>query len=224
MLGDPQRRAVYDLVCQDGQPLSRDEVASGAGISRALAAFHLEKLVQAGLLTADASASAGPVRKVGRPAKRYWRSGLQIDLSLPIRQYGLASQLLAVTLEAAATGEDAGDAAHRVAHAYGRELAHWHSAGRRPPRGAEPVWVVRDRLQALGYDPADQGDRVILRNCPFQAMVAVARNVACGMNLALLDGLLDGLHLRDRVTPRLEPQVDGCCVALTLSRELPVPT
>lgn len=216
MLADPQRRAVYEVVCQDGQPLSRDQVGSAAGISGALAAFHLEKLVQAGLLVADARAPAGSVPKVGRPAKRYWRSQLQIDLTLPARQYGLAGQLLAAALEAAAAGEDAGDAARRLAHAQGRELAHQNPPGHRPEPDPHPLTGVRERLQALGYAPAEHGDRVTLRNCPFQAIVQVARDVACGMNLALLEGLLDGLPVRDRVIATLEPQADGCCVALTL--------
>src|SRR5215203_1097157 len=44
-LGDPIRRALYRYVADRGVPVSRDEAAKAAGISRPLAAYHLDKLV-----------------------------------------------------------------------------------------------------------------------------------------------------------------------------------
>jgi len=51
-LDDPVRRRLFRQVEARGE-LSRDQAARAAGVSRALAAFHLDKLVEAGLLEAS---------------------------------------------------------------------------------------------------------------------------------------------------------------------------
>ncbi|WP_318216156.1 hypothetical protein [Streptomyces sp. SCL15-6] len=51
-----------------GRAVTRDEAAAGFGISRKLAAFHLDELVDAGLLRARYEAPDG-IRKVGRRPK-----------------------------------------------------------------------------------------------------------------------------------------------------------
>ena len=64
------RRALY-LRISAGQELSRDQAARALRISRALAAFHLDKLVDAGLLEADfrrLKGRSGP--GAGRPSLR----------------------------------------------------------------------------------------------------------------------------------------------------------
>ncbi len=72
-LREPVRRAVYEYVVARAEPVSRNEVAEATAIGRTLAAFHLEKLAEAGLLeTAYAPRSGGP--GAGRPAKLYRRS------------------------------------------------------------------------------------------------------------------------------------------------------
>ena len=48
MLEDPVRARLYAAVRQAGEPVTREDAAAQAGISRKLAAFHLEKLVDAG--------------------------------------------------------------------------------------------------------------------------------------------------------------------------------
>jgi predicted ArsR family transcriptional regulator len=52
LLLEPVRRALYDYVCASGREVSRNEAAEAAGVQRTLAAFHLDKLVEAGLLEA----------------------------------------------------------------------------------------------------------------------------------------------------------------------------
>jgi predicted ArsR family transcriptional regulator len=82
-LGDPIRRALYRHVAERGVPISRDEAAHAAGISRPLAAYHLDKLVDDGLLEARyhrRSSRRGP--GAGRPAKHYVRADRPIELSL----------------------------------------------------------------------------------------------------------------------------------------------
>src|SRR5881409_2614621 len=73
------------------------------GIPRALAAFHLDKLVRQGLL--DASYRRLTDRRgpgAGRPAKLYHRSTRQLDLTLPERRYELAGRVFARALTAVA--------------------------------------------------------------------------------------------------------------------------
>ncbi len=221
-LSEPQRRAVYDAVCQHARPVTREEVGDAVGISRSLAAFHLDKLVDVGLLEADAKASAGrPLRKIGRPAKRYQRSALQVDLTLPTRRYGLAGRILAAALAAAEHGEPPVEAARRIAHEQGRDLARRTAAEASGSATAEPLAAAQQSLQRLGYAPAQEANRLTLGNCPFHAIVQVAPQVTCGLNLAFIDGLLVGLGVDADVTAALEPAVDACCVTLARQESSP---
>src|SRR5574342_412881 len=85
-LADPVRRGLYGFVVRSGGDVSRDGAARGVGISRPLAAFHLDKRVQQGLLEVSyrrLTKRRGP--GAGRPAKLYRRSRLQVAVSLPPR-------------------------------------------------------------------------------------------------------------------------------------------
>src|SRR5215218_6815979 len=96
LLDDPVRRRLYDHVAMSGRPVGRDEAAKAAGIARTLAAYHLDKLADAGLLTVTferRSGRGGP--GAGRPAKLYTRSARDVAVSVPPRDYGLAARLLA---------------------------------------------------------------------------------------------------------------------------------
>jgi predicted ArsR family transcriptional regulator len=69
-LSDPTRRGAYDYVSAQGRPVGRDEAAGALGIGRTLAAYHLDRLAEAGLLSvayARRSGRSGP--GAGRPAK-----------------------------------------------------------------------------------------------------------------------------------------------------------
>ena len=104
-LGEPVRRALYRYVAGRGVPVGRDEAAAGTGISRPLAAYHLDKLVEEGLL--DARFERPPGRTgpgAGRPAKHYLRSARQVEINLPARDYELAARLLAQAIEADPSG------------------------------------------------------------------------------------------------------------------------
>ncbi|WP_448321047.1 helix-turn-helix domain-containing protein, partial [Streptomyces sp. CO7] len=50
VLGDPVRRRLYRHVASSPDEVGRDAAAEAAGVSRSLAAHHLDKLVEAGLL------------------------------------------------------------------------------------------------------------------------------------------------------------------------------
>ena len=71
---------------------------------------------------------------------------------------------------------------------------------------------VLGMLTAQGYEPVVQRDAIRLRNCPFHALAERQRTLVCGMNLSLLEGLLEGLAAAD-YEARLAPEPGWCCVA-----------
>jgi predicted ArsR family transcriptional regulator len=216
-LGDPLRRALYRYVVERGAPVSRDAAARAVGISRPLAAYHLDKLVDDGLLDAryqHRGARRGP--GAGRPAKHYVRADRQIELSLPTRDYAALAELLASAIEADPSGS-AQTAVNRTASAFGAELGA-EAAKRKEPDGSPGTVLaaVRQALAARGYEPYDDPDGTIrLRNCPFDRIAAHHRDLVCGANLAMLQSLTDHLGGDPPVRAVLDPQPGPCCVALT---------
>jgi predicted ArsR family transcriptional regulator len=85
-LDDPVRHQLYEVVSRQGEPVGRDEAAAAAGIGRALAVYHLDKLVESGLLTASYQRPAGRSGPgAGRPAKLYARSDREFTVAGPPR-------------------------------------------------------------------------------------------------------------------------------------------
>jgi predicted ArsR family transcriptional regulator len=213
-LGDPIRRALYRHVADRGVPVSRDEAAHAAGISRPLAAYHLDKLVDDGLLE-PRCVRRGP--GAGRPAKHYVRADRQIELSLPARDYAALAELLAGAVEADRSGT-ATAALNRAAATLGAELG-TEAASRVAPDGDpdQVLAAVRQALAARGYEPYDDPDGTIrLRNCPFDRIATQHRQLVCGANHAMLQALTDQVD-GDPPTVRavLDPQPGRCCVTLT---------
>jgi predicted ArsR family transcriptional regulator len=202
-LGDPTRRSAYDYVAAQGRPVGRDEVAGALGIGRTLAAYHLDRLAMAGLLSvayARRSGRTGP--GAGRPAKLYERSNRELTVSVPPRDYGLAATLLA---HAAAHDEQGGtrQALRDAAESLGREIA------ATAPDPSHLERVLRER----GYEPYEDDAGVTrLRNCPFHAVAQTHPEVVCDMNLALLAAVVAGLDAG--LQAALEPGPARCCVAI----------
>jgi len=206
-LDDPLRRRLYEVVTSHPGPVSRDQAASEAGIGRALAVYHLDKLVESGLLTA--SYQRPPGRRgpgAGRPAKVYARSDREFAVTVPPREYELAARLLVQAVEADPSNRSRAVLAE-AARGLGTELgsAFERDAGERDVKGV---------LTQQGYEPCDGADGVIrLRNCPFHQLTEQHREVVCGMNLALVEGLVAGLGA-DGWRPALDPRPGHCCVAI----------
>jgi predicted ArsR family transcriptional regulator len=216
LLDEPARRALYDAVIHATEPLSRDEAAAGAGVSRALAAFHLDKLVGAGLLDVEYRRLTGRTGPgAGRPSKLYRRGSQVVNVSLPERHYEVPAILFATALEQVA-GATAPEGLRSAAHDLGEEIgtAARRQSGRRPSRRRLRE-ALEDTLEARGYEPTDTASGEIrLRNCPFHALVGNHRDLVCNMNLALADGILEGLG-DGRLKANLDPQPGQCCVAIT---------
>lgn len=206
-LDEPTRRRLYEFVVGHPAPVSRDEAAGAVGAPRATVAFHLDKLVAEGLLEVvheRRNGRSGP--GAGRPSKLYRRSPKHITVSLPERRYELAAHLMADALDA--SDEPPRDALRRRAHELGKEVG----TTARVPDGADAHVAV---LRELGFEPrSDNG--TLLVNCPFHSLAQQHTELVCGMNLSLVDGVLDGLGTTG-VTARLDPRPGHCCVRLDQS-------
>jgi predicted ArsR family transcriptional regulator len=214
-LEDELRRGMYGFIRRAGRPVTRDEAAESVGISRKLAAFHLDKLVGAGVLRAQYQAVGG-IRKVGRTPKVYEPSELDIQVSIPPRQHDILADILlgAVLTEGAA--ETAWDAALRVARERGRGVGGQERRQSRPGRlGAERALTLTSGvLERYGFEPARTAPTCLrLRNCPFHPLAARATELVCGINHAFLSGVLDGLDA-PAVEAVLDPRPGECCVEL----------
>ena len=198
-LRDPVRRRLYEYVTARDHEVGRNEAAAAVGVQRTLAAHHLDRLVEAGLLETTSrrlSGRSGP--GAGRPAKLYRRAAGERTVSLPPRDYRTAAE---------ESGLD--EPLRRVARRRGRELA----AGADLGGGLE---AVRALLAARGYEPvveeSPDGAVLRMRNRPFHALSEGFPPLVCGMNLALLEGLLEDAP---GLTPRMDPRPGRGCAVLT---------
>jgi predicted ArsR family transcriptional regulator len=233
VLADDLRRRMYAFIRRADGPVTRDQVAAEIGISRKLAAFHLDKLAAAGLLQTSFGRPGG-LRRAGRSPKRYQPAEVDVQVSIPPREHTLlagilVSALLTAPPAAPSTGDgeasrvtgagEAGGAAQaavRAARQRGRELGQAERAATRPGRlGAERALTLASGfLDASGFEPVRTAPAMVrLRNCPFHPFADQARDLICGINHAFLSGFLDGLGA-DSVTAVLSPAPGRCCVEL----------
>jgi predicted ArsR family transcriptional regulator len=213
-LNEPLRRGLYRFAASQPDAISRDQAAQQLGISRELAAFHLDKLVDLGLLDVEfrrLSGRQGP--GAGRPAKLYRPSGRQLEVSFPNRRYDLAAHLLAKAMEP--RDDDTSGRIVEAARQFGEDLgrqARKH-LGRRP--GVDRLLgQVATVLEGYGFEPIRCDGEILLRNCPFGSVAAAHPEVVCGMNLAVLEGVIDGMRTQ-AIEARLSPESGRCCVIVT---------
>lgn len=209
VLAEPLRRRLYLYVAPRSDAVGRDEAAAAVGISRALAAFHLDRLVEEGLLETEfrrLSGRSGP--GAGRPAKLYRRARREVAVSLPRRRYEVAAQLFAAALDGP-RGSDPRTALRNAAHAYGQELGETARDLREP--GHDSAAALTRVLDEAGFEPRVDDGSIRLGNCPFHALAEAHRDLTCGTNLAMLDGVLEGLGASD-LEATLDPQPGTCCV------------
>ncbi|WP_040837499.1 helix-turn-helix transcriptional regulator [Nocardia brevicatena] len=214
-LDDESRRGMYWFIRRSRRPITRDEAAAHVGISRKLAAFHLDKLVEAGLLRARYEAPAG-VRRVGRTPKVYEPTEADVRVSIPERRYEVLAEILMGAVLDERDGETARQSASRVAQHRGEELGKTERERLRPGRlGAErALTLVYAMLAEFGFEPdRPQPTRVRLRNCPFHPLAGREPELVCGLNHEFCSGLLAGLGA-DAVQAVLDPRPGECCVEL----------
>ncbi|MGV9245561.1 helix-turn-helix transcriptional regulator [Streptomyces sp. NPDC003710] len=214
-LSEDSRRRMFSFIRRARRAVTRDEAAASVGISRKLAAFHLDKLVDAGLLRARYETPDG-IRKVGRQPKVYEATDAQITVSIPDRRHELLADLLLDAVLTEGADESAAQAALRTAEQRGRRMGETARDETRPGRlGPERGLTACERLlDQCGYEPVrETPTRLRLRNCPFHPLAAKAPDLVCGMNQAFLSGFLNGLQVNG-VQAVLAPEPGECCVRL----------
>ncbi|SNT57502.1 Predicted transcriptional regulator, ArsR family [Asanoa hainanensis] len=215
VLADEQRRRMFGFIRRVRRPVTREEAAADAGISTKLAAFHLDKLVAAGLLRASHDGLAG-VRRVGRKPKVYELTDVDIRVSIPERRPDLIAEILLDAVLAQRPGEQSRAAALRTAHERGESLGAAERARVRPGRlGPERSLTLSEAmLERAGFEPDRAAPTAVrLLNCPFHQLVERSTELVCGINHAYLCGFLSGLEATG-VEAVLAPRPGQCCVEL----------
>lgn len=202
-LDDPVRRDILRFVARSSRPVGRDAVAEKFGLPRSTAAFHLDRLVEQGLLETEfrrLSGRTGP--GAGRPAKLYRRAQREIAVSVPERHYDLAANLLVTAVDRSSRGE--GTVMEALADAA-------HEAGGQLAAGADNL---NDVLEEVGFEPYAEDDGTIaMANCPFHRLVADHPDTVCTMNLHLLRGAACACGA-DPDSLQLSPAPGRCCVTI----------
>lgn len=214
-LDDDLRWGMYEYIRAARRPVTRDEAAAAVGISRKLAAFHLDKLVAAGALRASNQPADG-VRRVGRIPKVYEPTGTDIRVSIPQRSHDMLAAILLDAVASEGRGENAREAAQRVARECGEQIGAAERDRARPGRlGAERALTLTGKLLSeRGFEPDRESPTCLrLRNCPFHPLTARAPELVCGLNHAFIAGMVDGLQA-STVTAVLDPRAGECCVEI----------
>jgi len=222
-LAEPVRRALYLHVAASSDAVGRDAAATAVGISRALAAFHLDRLVEAGLLQTEfrrLTGRSGP--GAGRPAKLYRRSAIQVDVTLPERRDDVLAGLFATALDNRDRDAEGSVTAldpvltrlDRAAHDYGSRIGR-EARSRAGGRATVPqrLAATADVLGGIGYEATTDETVLTMRNCPFDRVARDHRDLVCGTNRAMMEGVVDGLG-STRISAVFDPVRGCCCVRL----------
>ncbi|MCW2812001.1 MAG: putative transcriptional regulator [Friedmanniella sp.] len=216
-LAEPVRCDLYLYVVGQDHPVSRDEACEALAIARHTAKFHLDKLVDEGLLVTSSrrlNERRGP--GAGRPTKLYERSDCELAVTMPERRYDFAAQLMAQAIEESwrqqvPVAQALLDAAHQRGRSIGQQVRSLLD------RGSSAEQLVDATISVLadeGYEPYPRGGTLELRNCPFHLLARAHTGLVCGMNLALLDGMAAEVD-PGRLAAQLDPAPRRCCVVLT---------
>jgi len=125
---------------------------------------------------------------------------------MPPRDYRGAAELLADVVDMTGAEPQLQRAARSRGAAAGRAM-------RRQDPGAPEAELVTGALSAQGYQPYRDGTDIRLRNCPFHVLASRHPPLICGMNLALVEGLLAGASVT-ALAAVLDPRPLDCCVVL----------
>lgn len=207
-LADDTRRALYEYVVGQPEPVGREQAAAALGLAPHNVNFHLDRLVSEGLLEVEfrrLSGRSGP--GAGRPSKLYRRAAQQFSVSLPARRYDLVGDILAGAVTLAAERGSLDDALQEAAREEGRVVG-------RAAEGLDPDDALAAMAQVLGtqgYEPRMEEDAVVLVNCPFDVLARKHTVLVCGINRDFVQGVAEGAGC-ERVSATLEPEPDQCCV------------
>ena len=184
---------------------------------RHTAKFHLDKLVEEGLLDTEFRRLGGRQGPgAGRPTKLYRRSDREVVGDRP--RAALRPGRRAARVGGRGVGPRRYAGARFAASRWPRRWARGSATrpARLPGRGRgrdKLVGATCDVLAGHGYEPRAEGRTVTLANCPFHALARDHTELVCDMNLALVSAVArNGADAR--LSARLEPADGRCCVVL----------
>jgi predicted ArsR family transcriptional regulator len=208
-LAEPVRRTLYEFVSAQPDAVSREAASAGVGVPVHTARFHLDRLVDDGLLETEfrrLSGKTGP--GAGRPTKLYRRAVRTFDVSLPERRYDLVGHILAAAIAESSAGTPLRQALDDIAHREGKSL------GAASEVAGDDTDQLAGTLASQGYEPRIVDSNITLANCPFDALAREHTELICGLNLHYVKGVLDGLGQRASRACLL-PTPGRCCVTVT---------
>lgn len=195
-LSTGSRLRLYQALRRAGRPLAAQELAEEVELHLSTVRAHLDVLVDAGLVESEHEPRSTP----GRPRVLY-RTSADGPAPLPASAGGDGAgadgyRLLAEVLvgHLAGTADDPSAQARAAGQVWGRYLMD------RPPPFVEPSRddaraKVVELYAALGFEPEvdGDGDRILLRRCPFLDMAQRHPDVVCSLHLGLVQGALETL-------------------------------
>lgn len=206
-LADETRRGLYEYVATQREPVGREQAAGAVGVPLHTASFHLDRLVDAGLLVTEFRRLTGRTGPgAGRPSKLYLRARREVAVSLPARRYDLAGDILATAISRASEGGSLEDALAACAREEGLDLGRGTDG-----RGLDGLARV---LVGQGYEPFEEDGELALANCPFDSLARKHTDLICGVNCSFVQGVADGMGT-DGLTARLAPAEGVCCVRVS---------
>jgi predicted ArsR family transcriptional regulator len=206
VLAEPQRARVYELLLASTTPPTVTEISQALTIGRTLTAFHLDRLQAAGLVEPADEAGAAPRRR-GRPAMRYRAVPEEFSATVPTRRYDVLAEILVSAAREQGQSESLLAAGSRVARRRGREMA-----GQQKAEGtAASSQQIRQWLFEFGYLPSGESS-ISTRNCPFSRLRTLDTQLVCSLNVALVEGYLEGLGVANDYAAVLRPDPPHCCV------------
>lgn len=215
VLADDLRRNMYLFIRAQRRPVGRDEAAQAVGISPKLAAFHLDKMVEKGLLTARYARLTGRTGPgAGRPAKVYEPSAQHVSLSIPFRSYDVVGDILLDAIESPSGSTSTRAAMRAAARRRGSALGKMErdARGRRTVNKKAALAAAHEVLTERGYEPYhDDRGGLRLHNCPFHDLANRSPELVCGINESFINGLLSELGA-GAVEGVLDPRPGECCV------------
>ena len=215
LLAEPIRQRLYSYLRDRDEPVGREEAARHIGVKARLAAFHLDKMAEAGLLDVEyrrLSGRAGP--GAGRTAKVYSVSSRSFSVQIPQTRYALAASMMASALSAGSSGPGGAESLQDVATTVGGGLGD-EIRQQTQTNSARQDAVLR-KLKQLGYEPqVEKSGEWTMRNCIFSELSSSHRELVCGMNAAFVAGIVGGARLLSHQVERRRATWPDCCIRVT---------
>ncbi len=212
VLGDSRTEVLAILQAAD-QPFAVSDIAVQVGLHPNTARFHLDGLVEQGLVVRETEHREVP----GRPRTLY--AAIADRPRVGRRSYRLLAEILISYI--ATHSKDPGKAALEAGEEWGRFLTERPASLPRVD-AAEAERHLVGSLNDIGFAPElvtnGRARQILLHHCPFRETAQEHRDVVCAVHLGLMRGMLAELDApvdARRLDPFVEPNL---CVTWLATR------